>query len=143
MVDEMKETDFWKAVFAEFLASMLFLLNIVIVACASGIGVQQSVSASTVSIGIGIAFSITTLAQAIGHVSGGHINPAVTVGMIAIKKISIIKGFLYIIAQMLGGKNSSYSKPSCIGRIELPNGDIIVVARKPSFVLEQETYLLT
>ena len=106
MVDEMKETDFWKAIFAEFLASMLFLLNIVTVACASGMGTQQSFSASTVSIGIGIALSISTLAQAIGHISGGHINPAVTAGMMAIKKISPIKGFLYIIAQMIGGKRN-------------------------------------
>ena len=106
MVDEMKETEFWKAIFAEFLASMLFLLNIVTVVCAAGVGTQQSFSAITISIGIGIALSISTLAQAIGHVSGGHINPAVTVGMIAIKKITPIKGFLYIIAQMLGGKKT-------------------------------------
>jgi len=102
MVEEMKETDFWKAIFAEFLASTLFLLNIVTVACASGMGTQDSLSASTVSIGIGIALSIATLAQVIGHISGGHINPAVTVGMMAIRKITPIKGFLYIIAQLLG-----------------------------------------
>ena len=104
MVDEMKEVGFWKAIFAEFLATAIFLLNIIMVACGSGVGAQQSFSASTVSIGIGIALSISTLAQAIGHVSGGHINPAVTAGMMAIRKISPIKGFLYIIAQLLGGK---------------------------------------
>ncbi|XP_065053812.1 aquaporin-1-like isoform X3 [Rhopilema esculentum] len=102
MVDEMKEVGFWKAIFAEFLATTIFLLNIIMVACGSGVGTQQSFSASTVSIGIGIALSISTLAQAIGHVSGGHINPAVTAGMMAIRKISPIKGFLYIIAQLLG-----------------------------------------
>eukprot|EP00112_Aurelia_sp_Birch-Aquarium-sp1_P007040 Seg1769.8 transcript_id=Seg1769.8/GoldUCD/mRNA.D3Y31 product=Aquaporin-1 protein_id=Seg1769.8/GoldUCD/D3Y31 len=102
MVDEMKQTEFWKAIFAEFLATTLFLLNIVVVACASGMGVQGSLAARTVSIGIGIALSISTLAIAIGHVSGGHINPAVTLGMMAIRKISPVKGVLYIIAQLIG-----------------------------------------
>ena len=108
MVDEMKETGFWKAIFAEFLASMLFLLNIVTVCCAAGMGKQGSNAAIYVSIGLGIALSISTLAQAIGHISGGHINPAVTAGMMVIRKISPIKGFLYIVAQLLGGKTAIY-----------------------------------
>lgn len=40
--------------------------------------------------------------QALGHVSGAHINPAVTAGMLAVGNISIIKGVCYIIVQCLG-----------------------------------------
>mgnify|MGYP005983862689 CR=1 FL=1 len=34
--------------------------------------------------------------------SGAHINPAVTAGMMSVGNISIVKGILYIIVQCLG-----------------------------------------
>ncbi len=38
----------------------------------------------------------------IGHISGTHINPAVTIGAWSIKKISTNDAVLYIIAQLIG-----------------------------------------
>jgi aquaporin related protein len=43
------------------------------------------------------------VAQAIGHVSGGHINPAVTLGVMVAGQMSIVRGVLYMVAQYLGG----------------------------------------
>lgn len=40
--------------------------------------------------------------QAIGHVSGGHINPAVTLGLFASGEIKVLKAICYIIVQTLG-----------------------------------------
>lgn len=39
----------------------------------------------------------------IGSISGSHINPAVTLGLLSIKKISIKEAGTYILAQLLGG----------------------------------------
>ncbi|GBP91720.1 Aquaporin AQPAe.a [Eumeta japonica] len=40
--------------------------------------------------------------RAIGHVSGGHINPAVTVGLLVSGDITLLKALLYVVVQMLG-----------------------------------------
>lgn len=40
--------------------------------------------------------------QAIGHVSGGHLNPAVTTGLLVTGKISFVRALLYVIVQCAG-----------------------------------------
>ena len=42
------------------------------------------------------------LKQAMGHVSGGHFNPAVTAACLVTGKITILKGLCYVVAQCLG-----------------------------------------
>lgn len=57
------------------------------------------------NLGIAFAFglSIVAMAFAIGNVSGCHINPAVTFGMYADKRISLTDLFGYWIGQFIGG----------------------------------------
>lgn len=40
--------------------------------------------------------------QSIGHVSGGHINPAVTLSMLVVGKCSVLKTICYIVMQCAG-----------------------------------------
>lgn len=40
--------------------------------------------------------------QGIAHVSGGHINPAVTLGLFASGDIKLVKAVFYVIVQSLG-----------------------------------------
>jgi MIP family channel proteins len=42
------------------------------------------------------------MVQAIGHISGGHLNPAVTLAMLVTGRVGVIKALLYIVAQCLG-----------------------------------------
>lgn len=55
--------------------------------------------------GIAMAFGLTvlTMAFALGRVSGGHFNPAVTIGMAVAGRISWARVVPYIIIQVLGG----------------------------------------
>jgi aquaporin-4 len=46
--------------------------------------------------------TVATMIYALGHISGIHINPAVTVSMLVTKKIDIKDGVGYIISQLLG-----------------------------------------
>ncbi|HEX2891011.1 aquaporin Z [Vineibacter terrae] len=55
--------------------------------------------------GVALAFGLTvlTMAFAIGHVSGCHLNPAVTVGLAVGRRFPIGEVVPYIIAQVIGG----------------------------------------
>ncbi|CAG0915159.1 unnamed protein product [Notodromas monacha] len=45
--------------------------------------------------------------QAIAHVSGGHINPAVSIGFFTCRRMTLVKTLLYIFAQSLGAITGS------------------------------------
>jgi len=54
--------------------------------------------------GVALAFGLTvlTMAFAIGHISGCHLNPAVTAGLVAGKRFPISEALPYIVAQVVG-----------------------------------------
>jgi aquaporin Z len=54
--------------------------------------------------GVALAFGLTvlTMAYAIGHISGCHLNPAVTIGLVAAKRFPSNEAVPYIIAQVVG-----------------------------------------
>lgn len=55
--------------------------------------------------GVSLAFGLTvlTMAFAIGHISGCHLNPAITIGLWAGDRFPAKDVFPYIVAQVLGG----------------------------------------
>ena len=56
-------------------------------------------------LGVSLAFGLTvlTMAYAVGHISGGHFNPAVTLGLVAGGRFQAKDALGYIVAQVLGG----------------------------------------
>jgi aquaporin Z len=54
--------------------------------------------------GVAFAFGLAllTMAYTIGHVSGCHINPAVTLGFFLSRKLTLVKAAYYWVAQLLG-----------------------------------------
>ncbi|BBU51475.1 hypothetical protein ECO25NV_31300 [Escherichia coli O25:H4] len=55
--------------------------------------------------GVALAFGLTvlTMAFAVGHISGGHFNPAVTIGLWAGGRFPAKEVVGYVIAQVVGG----------------------------------------
>lgn len=56
-------------------------------------------------LGVALAFGLTvlTMAFAIGHISGCHLNPAVSVGLVAGKRFPASDLAPYVVAQVIGG----------------------------------------
>ena len=55
-------------------------------------------------LGVSLAFGLTvvTAAYALGHISGGHFNPAITLGVLVAKRIEAREAVVYIVAQVVG-----------------------------------------
>src|SRR5215510_4844127 len=56
-------------------------------------------------VGVSLAFGLTvmTAAYALGHISGGHFNPAVSLGVLAARRINVREAGAYVGAQVIGG----------------------------------------
>ncbi|XP_071445192.1 aquaporin AQPAe.a-like [Hetaerina americana] len=88
-----------RALFAEFLGTLF--LNFF--GCASTVHKWSSdASANIIQISLAFGLAGASIIQCICHVSGGHINPAVTLAMIFTSNITIVRGLLYIVVQCLG-----------------------------------------
>ena len=84
-------------VFAEFTGTLLLALSVLVVSHMFGLGT----AAWYISLTAGVALML--IVAKLGHVSGAHVNPAVTIGLWTIKKINSNNAVVYIASQMLGG----------------------------------------
>jgi aquaporin Z len=55
-------------------------------------------------LGVSLAFGLTvvTAAYALGHISGGHFNPAVTLGVLVARRIEPREAIVYLVSQIVG-----------------------------------------
>jgi MIP family channel proteins len=68
---------------------------------------------------VGVAFAhglvVLAFAYAYGHISGTHINPAVTIGVWAAGKIDTARAFSYVFFQLLGGVVAAFTLSWVLG----------------------------
>jgi aquaporin Z len=86
---------------AEFIGTLWLVLG----GCGSAVLAAAFPSLGIGFVGVALAFGLTvlTMAYAIGHVSGCHLNPAVSVGLWAGGRFPASDLIPYIVAQVLGG----------------------------------------
>ena len=110
-VDDLKSGNLWRALVAEIVGTAF----LVFAGCSSCIDNKWLVSDSgnntivatdnpstILSISLTFGLAVATVVWGIAHVSGGHINPAVTVGMLVARKITFVRAVLYVGAQIIG-----------------------------------------
>lgn len=89
-----------KKYFAEFFGTFWLVLG----GCGSAVFAAGIPEIGIGLLGVALAFGLTvlTMAYAVGHISGGHFNPAVTFGLLAGGRFSVRELVPYIIAQLAG-----------------------------------------
>ena len=109
-----------KALGAEFLGTLWLVLG----GCGSAVLAAAFPEVGIGLLGVSLAFGLTvlTMAYAIGHVSGCHLNPAVTIGLVAGGRFEASKAGPYIVAQIAG---------AIVGAVIL----YLIASGKPDFVL--------
>ncbi|MDD7568894.1 MAG: aquaporin Z [[Actinobacillus] rossii] len=90
-----------KKLFAEFFGTFWLVFG----GCGSAVLAAAYPELGIGFAGVALAFGLTvlTMAYAVGHISGGHFNPAVTLGLVAGGRFQAKDAISYIIAQVVGG----------------------------------------
>src|SRR5262249_988071 len=89
-----------KRLAAEFIGTLWLVLG----GCGSAVLAAAFPTSRIRCVGVALAFGVTvlTMAYAVGHISGCHLNPAVSFGLWAGKRFLAADLIPYIIAQVLG-----------------------------------------
>lgn len=83
------------ALVAEFLGTGVLTLLV--------LSVQRSTIGVPFFVAMAAGLTVTLMSLAVAGVSGGHFNPALSIGMWTARKLETVTGILYIAVQLLGG----------------------------------------
>src|SRR3972149_7171386 len=89
----------WRQAIAEFIGTFARIF------IGAGAIIADKVMGGSVGLtGIALAhgLAIATMVSALGAVSGGHFNPAVTFGFLVTRRIAVSSAAVYVAAQLLG-----------------------------------------
>jgi MIP family channel proteins len=100
----------WQKVLAELIGTFFFFLfGIGAIPAALLTGSAESPAAFNIGflyIALAHGLALAVAISALGHISGGHFNPAVTAGMLVAGRITPLLAILYVLAQIVGGIGS-------------------------------------
>lgn len=89
----------------KYLAELIGTMVLVLMGCGSAVfaGAGQPFAAvGTLGVAFAFGLSVVAMAYTIGKISGCHINPAITLGMLVANKISAKDAGFYIVFQVIG-----------------------------------------
>jgi aquaporin Z len=105
LFSNLKNTVFMKVTStSKFVAELLGTMVLVLMGCGAAVIAGADGTSGVGLVGIAFAFglSVVAMAYAIGHISGCHLNPAISIGMFAAGRMKASEAGLYIVAQIIG-----------------------------------------
>ncbi|MFN2470936.1 MAG: aquaporin [Gaiellaceae bacterium] len=84
---------------AEFIGTFAFFFIGIGAAISAGISGESGLLPNALGHGLALAVMVSAL----GHISGGHFNPAVTIGFLVTRRIAPLLAVMYIVAQLAAG----------------------------------------
>jgi aquaporin Z len=93
-----------KTIREQMVAEFLGTFALVFIGAGSVVLLSQALGGGTAILGIALAhgFVLAVMVSALGHLSGAHFNPAVTVGAWVAGKIETVRAAWYVVAQLVG-----------------------------------------
>jgi MIP family channel proteins len=94
------DRDLWQATLAEFVGPF----TLVVAGVGAIISTQNLADGGNlVAVALAHGLAIGLMVAALGHISGGHFNPAVSISMLATGQIGLTRALAYVVAQVIGG----------------------------------------
>lgn len=89
---------------AKFVAEMLGTMVLVLMGCGSAViaGADGTTGVGLLGIAFAFGLSVVAMAYAIGHISGCHINPAISIAMVVAGRMKAKEAGFYVAAQIFG-----------------------------------------
>lgn len=102
--------------FAPYLAELLGTFALVFAGPgAAAVDVASGGAVGGVGIGMSFGLIVMVMIYAVGHISGCHINPAITIAFFALRRIEAPKAVAYIVMQLAGAALAGFAIVAIVG----------------------------
>ncbi len=101
------------AIVAEAIGTFLFFF----IAAGAALVVTGDPAAALLIVALAHGVVLAVLVSSFGAVSGGHFNPAVTLGLAVAGLIDPVKGAVYLVAQLVGGVAAGFALAAFLGDV--------------------------
>lgn len=123
---------FYKPCIAEFIGTFTLVF------AGTGAIIVDKLTGVIGHVGVSFTFGliIMCMVYSVGHISGAHFNPAVTIAFVAIKRFPPLQAIPYILSQLSGGLLASMLLKMVFGNVGKLGTTLPIGGLLPSFVME-------
>ncbi|XP_051913118.1 aquaporin AQPAe.a [Hippocampus zosterae] len=96
--EELRSRQFWRAMMAELIGTLV----LVSAALGASVPVRGETPEGSLSPAVAVGAVVVVLGHCFGEISGAQVNPAVTLSLLATRRLDVLRALIYIAAQCLG-----------------------------------------